>query len=60
MAAHRHWQWLCARRAIYPHGPHHNEEGVGLAPMAHGAKGMTFEAGRTYDGSPADARAVYR
>ena len=29
MAAHRHWQWLRARRAVYPHGPHHNEEGVG-------------------------------
>ena len=29
-----------------------------LAPMAQGAKGMTFEAKKIYVGNPADARAV--
>ena len=38
MAAHRHWQWLRARRAVCPHGPHHNERGVGF-----GANGTRSE-----------------
>ena len=36
------------------------KKGSVLAPMAQGAKGMTFEAGKTYVGNPADARAVQR
>merc|ERR1740139_1741334 len=32
------------------------KKGSVLAPMAQGAKGMSFEAGKTYVGSPADAR----
>ena len=36
------------------------KKGSALAPMAQGAKGMTFEAGKTYYGNPADARAVWR
>jgi len=31
-----------------------------LAPMAQGAKGMTFEAGKSYVGNPADARTAWR
>ena len=34
------------------------KQGSVLAPMAQGAKGMTFEAGKTYVGNPADARAL--
>ena len=34
------------------------KKGSVLAPMAQGAKGMTFEAEKTYVGNPADARAV--
>ena len=36
------------------------KKGSVLAPMAQGAKGMQFEAGKTYVGNPADARAVWR
>ena len=36
------------------------KKGSVLAPMAQGAKGMQFEAGKTYVGNPADARAVER
>jgi acetyltransferase-like isoleucine patch superfamily enzyme len=36
------------------------KKGSVLAPMAQGAKGMTFEAGKTYVGNPADAPAVWR
>ena len=35
------------------------KKGSVLAPMAQGAKGMTFEAGKTYLGNPADARPVW-
>ena len=33
------------------------KKGSVLAPMAQGAKGMQFEAEKTYAGNPADARA---
>ena len=36
------------------------KKGSVLAPMAQGAKGMTFEAGKTYVGNPADAPVVWR
>ena len=34
------------------------KSGSVLAPMAQGAKGMTFEARKIYVGNPADVRAV--
>ena len=39
IAAHRHWRRLRAWRAVCPHGPLHNEKGVGPGANGTGDKG---------------------
>ena len=46
VAAHRHWQWLRARRTVRPHGPLDDEEWVGSGDNGPRSEGNDLRSGK--------------